>query len=152
MNPTEALAGKTADEIKTVLAGATLKVYSVARPVSPDKAVDRSAVLATFTFAAPAFGDAVDGEETPAFAENPVAGESVGTPGFVRAFAADGSVIADFSAGPGERDIKFAEVSVSEGAPVKLVRFRFLAEDTWPERRDYYLAHPRPGYSLPTAP
>lgn len=152
MNPTETLAGKSPDEIKALLAGATLKVYSVARPVSPDKPVDRSAVLATFTFASPAFGAPEGDLESPAFVENPVKAESVGTPGFARAFAADGSVIADFSAGPGPRDIKFAEVSCSEGAPVKLTQFRFLAEDSWPERRDYYLAHPRPGYSLPPVP
>ncbi|MDR3516791.1 MAG: hypothetical protein P4M00_13325 [Azospirillaceae bacterium] len=136
-------------EIKALLDGGTLTVYSVARPFSADLPVDRSGVLATFTFASPAFGDAVDGFETPLFVANPVAASSVGTPGFARARRADGTVVADFSAGPGDREIKFGEVSCSNGAPVRLTRFRFIAEGGWPEQPDYYDSRPRPGFPLP---
>jgi len=149
MNIVQAYAGKTADEVKSALDGGTLKVYSVARPSSPDLPVDRSGILVTFTFALPAFGAPKDGVESPAFVENPVPAEQVGTPGFARAFAADGTVVADFSAGSGAREIKFAEVSCSQGAPVKVTKFTFLPENAWPERADYYEAHPRPGYVMP---
>jgi len=149
MNIATAFAQLSKDEIKALLDGGTLTVYSVARPVNADLAVDRSGVLATFTFASPAFG-AEDGEfETPAFVANPVVGNTVGTPGFARARKADGTTVADFSAGPGPREIKFGEVSVSVGAPVKLVSLKFLTDGDWPERPEYYNAHPKPGYSLP---
>lgn len=150
MNVASAFAGCPEEELKSLLDGGTLTVYSVARPVTADRAVDRSDVLATFNFASPAFGPTADGGETATFAANPVPASSVGTPGFARACKADGTVIADFSAGPGPREIKFAEVSCSQGAPVKIIAFTFIAEGGWPERPDYYDAHPRPGFAMPT--
>ena len=39
------------EELKALLDGGTLTVYSVARPITADQPVDRSGVLATFTFA-----------------------------------------------------------------------------------------------------
>jgi hypothetical protein len=153
MNLASAFTQCSVDEIKALLDGGTLTVYSVARPVSADLPVDRSGVLTTFTFASPAFGAASDdGLETPNFAANPTPATSVGTPGFARACKADGTVIGDFSAGPGDREIKFTEVSCSNGAPVKLIKFKFIAEGGWPERPDYYGTHPRPGYAMPKVP
>ncbi len=152
MNVASEFAGCSEDEIKALLDGGTLTVYSVARPITADRAVDRSGVLATFKFASPAFGPAGDGAVTAHFAANPVAAGSVGTPGFARACKADGTVVADFSAGPGAREIKFAEVSCSQGAPVKITAFKFIAEGGWPERPDYYDAHPRPGFAMPMIP
>ncbi len=151
MNATTDLAGCSLDELKTLLDGGTLTVYSVARPLTADQPVERSGVLATFTFASPAFTAATDGVENPVFAANPVPASSVGTPGFARARKADGTVIADFSAGPGEREIKFSEVSFSQGAPVKIVAFKFIAEDGWPERPEYFDTRPRTGYPMPSA-
>lgn len=152
MNVAEVFANCSADEIKALLDGGTLTVYSVARPVTADKPVDRSGVLAKFTFASPAFGATVDGLESPIFQANPVVATTVGTPGFARACKADGTVVADFSAGPGEREIKFSEVSCSVGAPVKLVKFRFLSDGDWPERPEYYDTHPRSGFPMPRNP
>jgi hypothetical protein len=152
MNIASEFAGCSLDEVKAMLDGGTLTVYSVARPISADRAVDRSGVLATFTFATPAFGPAAEAIEAPLFAANPVAATSVGTPGFARARKADGMVVADFSAGPGNREVKFAEVSCSQGAPVKFVAFKFIAEGGWPERPEYYDAHPRPGFAMPMIP
>ena len=151
MNVTTDLAACSLDELKTVLDGGSLTVYSVARPLSADHPVERSGVLATFTFAAPAFTAAADGVETPVFAANPVPASSVGTPGFARARKADGTVVADFSAGPGDREVKFSEVSFSQGAPVKIATFKFIAEGGWPEKPDYYDTRPRAGYPMPTA-
>ncbi|MFG1416310.1 hypothetical protein V5F38_03210 [Xanthobacter sp. V0B-10] len=146
-------AQKSLDEIKELLAGATLTVYSVARPASADQKVDRSNKLATFTFATPAFGTpSEDGSEVPSFVANPVPGADAGTPGFARATKEDGTVIADFSAGPGDREIKFAEVTVSTNAPVRVAKFTFKPEGGWPERVDYYDSHPRPGYEMPKVP
>jgi hypothetical protein len=150
MNVTMDFTAFPVDELKALLDGATLTVYSVARPITADRPVERSGALATFTFASPAFGTAVDGAETPIFAANPVAASSVGTPGFARARKADGTVIADFSAGPGDREVKFSEVSFSQGAPVKITAFKFNPEGGWPERPEYYDTRPRPGFAMPT--
>lgn len=149
MNVTLDLVGCSLDKLKALLDGGTLTVYSVARPLTADHPIERSGTLATFTFASPAFGAASDGVENPLFVTNPVAASSVGTPGFARARKADGTVIADFSAGPGDREIKFGEVSFSQGAPVKLTTFRFIPEGGWPERPEYYDTRPRSGDAMP---
>lgn len=152
MNIASDFARCSVEELKALLAGGTLTIYSVARPITPDEPVDRSGVLATFTFAALAFGPQTDHLSNPVFAANPVAASGVGTPGFARARKADGTVVADFSAGPGNREIKFAEVSCSHGAPVRLVEFKVLADDSWPERRDYYDTKPRTGFRMHSNP
>jgi hypothetical protein len=152
MNVAPEFAACSVDELKALLDGGTLTIYSVARPVTADRPVDRSAVLATFTFATPAFGAGTEGFEKPNFAANPVQGHSVGTFGFARACKPDGTVIADFSAGPGNREIKFSEVSAGHNSPVKITTFKFIPEGGWPERRDYYETHPRTGYPIPRNP
>jgi hypothetical protein len=104
------------DDVMAALDGGKLVVYSVARPSSPDLPVQRSGVLATFTFASPAFA----GYAVPSFESNPVVASGTGTPGFARAFKADGSPVADFSVGPAGTDIKLSEVSTTPSFPVTL--------------------------------
>ncbi|MDU6494676.1 MAG: hypothetical protein E6531_34100, partial [Bradyrhizobium sp.] len=94
MNVTLDFVESSLDDIKAALDGGTLTVYSVARPTTADKAVDRSGVLATFTFASPAFGPAKDGLEQPNFVAASVPAATVGTPGFARARKADGTTVA----------------------------------------------------------
>jgi hypothetical protein len=149
MNVAQDFAACSADEMKALLDGGSLTVYSVARPVTADQPVERSGTLATFIFASPAFAAASDGFENPVFVANPVSASSVGTPGFARARKADGTVIADFSAGPGDREIKFSEVSFSQGAPVRITTFKFMPEGGWPERPEYYATRPRNGFAMP---
>ncbi len=151
MNLATEFANCALDELKELLSGGTLTVYSVARPATADIPVDRSGVLVTFTFASPAFGPSNEGVEAPLFTVHAVPAEATGTPGFARARKADGAVVADFSAGSGDREIKFAEVSCSPGAPVKVTKFTIKQGD-WPERPDYYGTRPRSGYPLPVAP
>jgi len=117
MQLAEAYATKSVDEIKAALAGATLRIYSCPQPVTPDKPIIRNHALVEFVLGSPAFnGDDVAAETVPA--------KYVGTPLFGRATAVDGSVIGDFSAGPGDSDIKLKEVSTSKDAPQTLTRFR----------------------------
>jgi hypothetical protein len=151
MNLAAEFANCSLDELKELLSGGTLTVYSVARPATADIPVDRSGVLATFTFASPAFGPSSEGAEAPLFTPASVPASTTGTPGFARARKADGTVVADFSAGSGDREIKFAEVSCSPGAPVKVIKFTIKQGD-WPERPDYYGTRPRSGYPLPVGP
>ena len=49
MNIASEFAGCSLDDVKAMLDGGTLTVYSVARPITADRAVDRSGILATFT-------------------------------------------------------------------------------------------------------
>jgi len=151
MNIAQAFENRSLDEIKELLAGGSLTVYSVARPTTADRPVDRSTALATFTFASPAFGESADAPETALFAANPVPATSVGTPGFARVRTASGTVLGDLSAGPGDREIKFAEVCCSQGAPVCITQFSFKTEESWPERSDYYETRPRSGFPLPAS-
>ena len=137
------------DELKSLFDGATLTVYSVARPASADKPVERSGALVTFTFATPAFGPDSEGAPTPRFVANPVPASSVGTPGFARLRKPDGKVVADFSAGPGDREVKFSEASFSQGAPVRIVAFKIAPQSIWPERPEYFDTRPRPGFPMP---
>ena len=149
MKIVQALSNCGIEELKALLDGGTLTIYSVARPFTPDAPVDRSGALAIFIFASPAFGAESGGLERPAFVDNPVKASSVGTPGFARACKADGSIVADLSAGPGDREIKFSEVSFSQGAPVTLTKFKFMLEGGWPEKPEYYETKPRSGFALP---
>lgn len=116
MQLAEAYANKSVDEIKEALAGATLKVYSCPQPATADKPIIRNHMLVEFTLGSPAF----DGDQ---ILLEPVPAKYVGTPLFARATAPDGSTIADFSAGPGDSDIKFSEVSCSKDAPIAVTRF-----------------------------
>lgn len=150
MTPSSPFASASIDALKSALDGGTLTIYSVARPLTADVPVDRSEALAVFTFATPAFNAAQDSAESLAFVEEIVDAMSVGTPGFARATTADGRTVADFSAGPGAREIKFSEVSFSKGAPIQVSRFAFMAEDSWPERADYYATRPRSGFAQPS--
>lgn len=119
MNVSNAFATCKPDEIKALLDGGQLIVYSVARPPSADDPVERSGILATFTFASPAF----NGSEAPQFESNPVQATGVGTPGFARAFKADGvTPIADFSVGPGNCEVKLSEVSTTPDYPISLTK------------------------------
>lgn len=113
MKLAQQFAGSTLDAVKSALAGGRLVLYSVARPTSPDRAIERSGVLATFTFAP-------DGAS---FVDNPVIATGVGTPGFGRAYAADSTTaVADFSIGAGA-EIRLSEVSTTPDFPISVKRF-----------------------------
>lgn len=117
MRLAEAYAGKSEEEIEAALAGGKLVLYSTGRPPLADHAVTRSSPLAEYVFASPAFV-AANGGKAPAFAENPVVAKHVGTPGWARALAADGSTVADFSVGPGLGEIKLGSISATPDFPL----------------------------------
>ena len=119
MKLAEAYANCTVEEIKAAMAGATLRIYSCPPPEKPEKPVLRNGFLAEFMLAAPAFdGDVIQP------VESPVPGKGVGVPLFVRATQPDGAAIADFSAGPGDMDVKLASVSCSVGSSVAITKFQ----------------------------
>jgi hypothetical protein len=117
MRLAEAFANATFEEIAAALAGGKLTLYSVGRPPTPDHPVTRSARLAEYIFARPAF----DGDATPVFAENPVPAAAVGTPGWARALSADGAAVADFSIGAGAAEIKLGSLAATPGFPLEVL-------------------------------
>lgn len=125
MKLAQAFSSSGLDEIKTLLDGGVLNLYSVARPPSPDAPITRSGLLATFKFASPAFGaDPQAALAGALFESQSVLPQGVGTPGFARAYCADGTTaVADFSAGPGQSEIKLSEVSTTPGHPIALTTF-----------------------------
>jgi hypothetical protein len=129
MKLAQAYEGCGVEEIKAALDGATLHVYSCAQPPRPEGSVFRNRFLAEFVLGTPAF----DGETIKPI-ENPVSGKDVGVPLFVRASKPDGAVIADFSAGPGDMDVKFAATSCSIGSQVEITKFQIRLGTTHPAR------------------
>lgn len=126
MKLAQAFSSSGFDEIKALLDGGVLKLYSVARPANPDAPVIRSLLLATFKFASPDFGaDTPEDLFDAVFESKSVLPEGVGTPGFARAFRSDGATaVADFSAGPGDTEINFSDISTTPGHLVSLTSFR----------------------------
>jgi hypothetical protein len=119
MKVAEAYAKSGIDEIKQALNGAILRVYAGPQPETPENPLFRIRFLAEFVLSTPAFeGDKINP------VESPVRAKDVGVPSFVRATHADDRPIADFSAGPGDMDVKLAETSCSTGAPVSIVKFQ----------------------------
>ncbi|ACB94472.1 hypothetical protein [Beijerinckia indica] len=116
MQLAEAYANKSVDEIKAALAGATLRIYSCPQPENADKPIIRNGLLGECVLSG------IEGDQANV-AEAFVA-KNVGTPLFSRATTPDGAVIGDFSTGPGDSDIKLAEVSCSKGAPIKITLFQ----------------------------
>ena len=111
------------DQVISALNGGFLKLYSVGRPANPDAPITRSGLLATFQFGSPAAYPSVPNGVV--FVENAVSPSAVGTPGFARAYAEDGTTpIADFSVGPGDTDITLSEVSTTPGYPISIIKFK----------------------------
>ena len=126
MRVAEAFASASLDDIKAALDGGKLIIYSTGRPPSADHPVTRSTALATFELASPAFGpDAEEGDVvSPNLTANPVVATHVGTPSFARLVKADGTVVADLSAGPGATEVKLSEVSAVPESPIGLTTLR----------------------------
>ncbi len=116
-------ASATLEEIKSALDGGKMVIYSTGRPPHADHPVTRSAVLATFTFASPAFAPS-DADESlkPLFADEPTLAVAVGAPGWARALSAEGATVVDFSVGPGAGEVKLDAVSTTPGLPLKVTR------------------------------
>jgi len=130
MKLAEAYAKSGIEEIKQALSGAILRVYAGPQPDTPESPLFRIRFLAEFVLGTPAFeGDTIKP------LQNSVRAKDVGVPSFVRATNADEAPIADFSAGPGDMDVKLAETSCSTGAPVSIVKFQVrFATGGIPER------------------
>jgi hypothetical protein len=140
MRLAETFASATIDDVKSALDGGKLVLYSTGRPPTPDHAITRSTALATFAFASPAFEpDAEDGALTPLFLEAQALASGGGTPGFARAFKADGSVVADFSVGPGDTEIKLSGVSATIDFPIAVTSMKIasLAEKVEWRKTEY---------------
>lgn len=116
------------DAIKALSNGGTLVIYSGTQPTNPDTALSGNTALATFTFAATAFGSdshvSNTEQATATFSASTVTASGTGTATFARALKSDGTtVIADFTVGTSGSDINLNSTSITSGGNVTLSSF-----------------------------
>ncbi len=105
--------------------GGTLKIYTGPKPTNPDTALSSQTLLATFTFAATAFGSPSlgSGVESAAasFAASTVTAAATGTAAFARVTKSDGTtVVADLTVGTSGADINLNSTAITSGGNVTL--------------------------------
>ena len=118
------------DALKALFNSGTLKIYTDASPKDPDTAF-AGTLLATFTFAATAFGaDTVAGSFstktvtcTASFTASTVTAAATGTAASFALCNSAGTVIATGSVGTSGSDINFNSVAFSSGANVTISSF-----------------------------
>lgn len=103
--------------------GGTLTIYSGSMPASPQAALSGNVALATFTFAATAFGTPTFNsnfmQATAAFVSASVNPLASGTAGFARVFESDGTtVVNDLTVGTTGTDLIIGSTTISTGVPV----------------------------------
>ncbi|HVJ54884.1 MAG TPA: hypothetical protein VM689_20660 [Aliidongia sp.] len=103
----------------------TLKLYTGPKPTNPDTALGSQTLLATFAFAATAFGSpslgsGVEGANA-SFTASTVTAVATGTAVFARITKSDGTtVIADLTIGTSGADINLNSTAITSGGNVTL--------------------------------
>lgn len=125
MNVTAAVGQAMLDAVKPLCNGGTLVFYTGTKPTNPDTAISSQTVLATWTFAATAYGsDSLTGgaeQATGTFVTNPVTPSANGTVGFARIFETGGTtVVCDLSVGTSGTDIVIGTTTVNTTIPITM--------------------------------
>jgi len=139
------------EELKALLDGGTLTVYSVARPFTPD-APSVEAVSWRFHLRVARLWPGVRRAGTPSFRRQPSRGEQCWHAGVCAGLQGRRDRGCRFLGRPGDREIKFSEVSFSHGAPVTLTQFKVLPDAAGPRSLNTTKARPRSGFALPKNP
>lgn len=129
MNLATASASTSLAAAGALLNNGTLRLYSGTIPTTPETAVGAQVLLATFTFAATAFGTPsfAAGLEsaTASFVSNSVLPGNAGTVAWARALRSDGTtVFADFTVGTTGTDIIVANTSLVTTINVTITSFQ----------------------------
>lgn len=116
------LAADTASAIADAVAarcdGGTVKVYDGAQPATADTAVDTQTLLATCTFANPAFSSAVAGVATAHAITQDASADASGTAAWFRVLSLAGAAVMDGTVGVGTNfDCNVASTTVTAGDP-----------------------------------
>ena len=104
------------------LNGGTLNIYSGTQPATPDAALSGNTLLATLTFSATAFGNAVGGTAA-ANAITSGTGLAVGTATFARCLSSGSVAELDCSVGTSGADINLNDVAVTVGSTVAVTSY-----------------------------
>jgi hypothetical protein len=105
--------------------GGTLKIYAGAKPTNPDTALGAQTLLASFSFAATAFGSPTLGSgvesSSASFTASTVTAAATGTAAFARITKSDGTtVVADLTVGTSGSDINLNSTAITSGGNVTL--------------------------------
>jgi hypothetical protein len=126
-----ATANAIADAVAALCDGGTVNLYDGAQPAGPDTAVTTQTLLATCTFASPAFLSAVDGVATAhAIAQDPDAAAG-GTAAWFRVLSSGAAAVLDGSVGVGSGfDCDVATTTVVLGDPFPISAMTITAPET----------------------
>jgi hypothetical protein len=128
MNLATASGAAAVSAVGALLNGGSLIFYSGTQPATPETALSGNTALATFTFAATAFGSGADvsNEEqlTASFVASSVTPAANGTATFARGLKSDGTTaVADFTVGTTGTDIVLSTNVLATTTQVSLTSF-----------------------------
>ena len=133
----DAAAAASVTAVGTLLNGGSIKVYSGAQPTDANTAIGSQTLLATFAFAATAFGSAAASGSAPsrvstitAAAISDVTAVATGTAAWFRALKSDGTtVVMDGSVGTSGCDLNMTDVSLTSGEDCGISSFTISAPE-----------------------
>jgi hypothetical protein len=126
-----ATANAIADAVAALCDGGTVKVYDGAQPGTADTAVGTQRLLATCTFANPAFGSAVAGVATAHAITQDASADLSGTAAWFRVLALGGGTVMDGSVGVGASfDCNVASTTVTAGDPFPIASMTLTAPES----------------------
>lgn len=112
-----ATANAIADAVAALCNGGTLKIYDGAQPADAATAVTTQTLLATCTFASPAFASAIAGVATANSIAQDASADASGTAAWFRVLSSAAAVVLDGSAGVGVAfDLNLVSATVVAGA------------------------------------
>lgn len=128
MNLATAAGGTAVSAVGALMNNGSLRLYSGTIPATPETAISSQVLLATFTFAATAFGapSFAGGlsSATAAFVSNSVLPGAAGTVTWARALQSNGTtVVADFTVGSTGTDIIVANTALVTTINVTITSF-----------------------------
>jgi hypothetical protein len=129
MNLAIAPAGTAVTAVGALMNNGTLRLYTGTIPVTPETAIGAQVLLATFTFAATAFGAPTFAgglsSANAAFVANSVLPGAAGTVTWARALQSNGTaVVADFTVGATGTDIIVANTALVTTINVTITSFQ----------------------------
>jgi len=107
-----AAASAAADALTALLNGGAIHLYTAPRPATADTAISTQVLLASPTFANPAFAAAVSGVATAHAIVSDSDAAASGTADFFRAVTSGGATICDGSVGTADADCILSSVTI----------------------------------------
>ncbi len=106
-------------------AGSTIKIYTGTQAVDPDTAIGAQVLLATLTFATPAYGAASAGVATAGAIASDVSADATGTATWFRKATSGGTAHIDGSVGTSGASMNLNTVAIVAGATVAITSDTF---------------------------